>query len=102
MSSRTETRPDIPRVVDDLLELAVRRCASDVHVEPTAAGCDVRLRVDGVLETVTTHDVATGRAVVTRLMVMSHLLTYRLDVPQEGRFTFASPAAQRDIELRLA
>ena len=102
MSSRTETRADVPRVVDDLLDLAVRRCASDVHVEPTASGSDVRLRVDGVLETVAAHDAPTGRAIVTRLMVMAHLLTYRLDVPQEGRFTLASPSAGRRIELRIS
>src|SRR5688572_14200678 len=102
MSSPTITRPDIPRLVDELIDQAVRRCASDVHVEPTAEGCEVRLRVDGVLETVATYDVATGRAVVTRLMVMSHLLTYRLDVPQEGRFTVASHGARRELELRLA
>ena len=93
---------DVPRLVDELLELAVRRCASDVHVEPTAGGCDVRLRTDGVLETVAAHDVASGRAIVTRLMVMSHLLTYRLDVPQEGRCAFASPSAGREIELRIS
>jgi type II secretory ATPase GspE/PulE/Tfp pilus assembly ATPase PilB-like protein len=102
MSSPATTRPDVPRLVDELIDLAVRRCASDVHVEPTAQGCEVRLRVDGVLETVGTHDTATGRAVVSRLMVMSHLLTYRLDVPQEGRFTVAPTAAQRELELRLA
>ena len=102
MSSRQDTRSDVPRIVDDLLELAVQRCASDVHVEPTAVGCDVRLRIDGVLETAAAHDVATGRAIVTRLMVMSHLLTYRLDVPQEGRCTFASPSAGREIELRVS
>ena len=102
MSSRQQPRSDVPQIVDDLLELAVRRCASDVHVEPTAQACDVRLRVDGVLETVATRDASTGRAVVTRLMVMSHLLTYRLDVPQEGRCTFASPSAAREIELRVS
>ena len=62
----------------------------------------MRLRVDGVLETLATHDAATGRAIVTRLMVMSHLLTYRLDVPQEGRCTFASPSAGRELELRIS
>ena len=102
MSSPTITRPDVPRLVDELTDQAARRCASDVHVEPTANGCEVRLRVDGVLETVATHDVATGRAIVTRLMVMSHLLTYRLDVPQEGRFTVAPPSVGRELELRLA
>ena len=102
MSSAGVTRSDVPRLVDDVLDLAVRRCASDVHVEPTADGCEVRLRVDGVLERAATHDVATGRAIVTRLMVMSHLLTYRLDVPQEGRFTVAPPSAHRELELRLA
>ena len=66
---------------------AVRRGASDIHVEPTAGGYEVRLRIDGLLETLSKHDIIVGRSIVTRLMVMAHLLTYRLDIPQEGRLT---------------
>jgi type II secretory ATPase GspE/PulE/Tfp pilus assembly ATPase PilB-like protein len=93
---------DARQMVEQLLDLAMCRGASDVHVEPTAAGYDAKLRVDGLLETVATHDPATGRSMVTRLMVMGQLLTYRLDVPQEGRLKVALPSAANPVELRLA
>src|SRR5205814_1636841 len=43
-----------------------------------------------------------GRSVVTRLMVLAHLLTYRLDVPQEGRATVTLPSAPKPLDLRLS
>ena len=39
---------------------------------------------------------------VTRLMVLGQLLTYRLDVPQEGRLRVVVPSAPEPVELRLA
>ena len=68
-------------------------------MEPTAAGYELRLRVDGLLEPAGQLDAAAGRAAVARLMVMAGLLTYRLDVPQEGRATVAEPGK---LELRVA
>ena len=95
---------DARPLVDASLNEAARRGASDVHVEPTALGYEVRYRVDGLLETVARHDAATGRGIVGRLMVMGHLLTYRLDVPQEGRISTPLPATgkARPVDLRLA
>jgi general secretion pathway protein E len=91
--------PDARPLVDALLAEAVRRGASDIHVEPTADGYDLRLRVDGLLEPAGRLDAPAGRGVVARLMVMAGLLTYRLDVPQEGRVTITAPAR---LELRVA
>ena len=93
---------DARLLVDKLLDEAVKRRASDIHLEPTADGLEVRLRVDGLLDTVDRVDVAVGRSMVTRLMVMAHLLTYRLDVPQEGRATVSVPSAPRPLDLRLS
>jgi type II secretory ATPase GspE/PulE/Tfp pilus assembly ATPase PilB-like protein len=93
---------DARQAVDQLLGAAVARRASDVHVEPTAQGYEVRFRVDGLLETVDRVDASTGRSLVSRLMVMAHLLTYRLDIPQEGRLTATLPSAPHPLELRLA
>ncbi len=73
-----------PGVVS-LLRDAVSKRASDLHLEPTARGYDVRLRVDGMLDTLEQIDHTQGRARVNRLMVLAKLLTYRLDIPQEGR-----------------
>ena len=93
---------DARLLVDELLETATRRGASDVHLEPTAHGYEIRLRVDGVLDKTADCDINEGRAMVTRLMVMAQLLTYRLDIPQEGRIRAAVPSAKEPIELRLA
>src|SRR5688572_19729449 len=93
---------DAPKLIESLLDLALRRRASDIHIEPGASSYEVKLRVDGVLETVATHDPDAGRAAVTRLMVMAQLLTYRLDIPQEGRLRILLPDAKEPIEMRLA
>lgn len=93
--------PDARPAVDQVLGEAIRRRASDVHVEPTADGCELRLRLDGLLETIARVDADTGRAIVGRLMVLAQLLTYRLDVPQEGRLSF-TPAGGSPLDLRLA
>src|SRR4051812_35804418 len=67
-----------------------------------ADGGEVRLRVDGLLELVGRHDADVGRSIVARLMVMAHLLTYRLDIPQEGRMKTEVEGSDAPLELRLA
>src|SRR3984957_5535548 len=93
---------DARPIVDHLLNDAVRRGASDIHVEPTAGGYEVRLRIDGLLEKISKHDIIVGRSIVPPLMVMAHLLTYRLDIPQEGRLTTTVSASATELDLRLA
>lgn len=99
-SRASSDTPDARLLVDQLLTESVRREASDIHLEPTASGLEVRFRIDGLLETVATHEQAVGQSMVMRLMVMAQLLTYRLDVPQEGRATV--PLAERQLDLRIS
>src|SRR5437764_1412290 len=100
MANGTPIAPDVVALVDRLLGTAVAQRASDVHVEPTAAGGEVRFRVDGMLQPVERIDSPTARAIVNRLMVLARLLTYRLDVPQEGRAPIT--LAGNPMELRIA
>jgi general secretion pathway protein E len=93
---------DAREAVDSLLAQAVQRRASDVHLEPTAQGYEIRLRIDGLLEVVGQLDVPTGRSYVSRLMVAAQLLTYRQDIPQEGRLTVRVPGTDGPLDLRLA
>ena len=76
---------------DGVLVRAMEAGASDVHLEPIAGGYEVKFRVDGVLETVERVPEDVGRSAVLRLMVMAQLLTYRLDIQQEGRVRFGLP-----------
>jgi general secretion pathway protein E len=94
--------PDVKRLVDELIDKAVAARASDIHVEPTGEGYEIRFRIDGLLEVERKLDLASGRGVVNRLMVMGHLLTYRLDIPQEGRVSANVTGQASPIEMRLA
>jgi type II secretory ATPase GspE/PulE/Tfp pilus assembly ATPase PilB-like protein len=84
---RTTPFADIPALAEGVIKAALERGASDVHLEPTSGGYEARFRVDGILETAERYSPEIGRAMVGRLMVMARLLTYRVDIPQEGRVT---------------
>jgi general secretion pathway protein E len=77
--------PDgVIQAVDLILAEADRRGASDVHFQPSLRALEVRFRIDGVLLPVATLLRELAPNVVARLKVMSELLTYRNDIPQEG------------------
>ena len=102
MAPQRDAQPDIRPAVEAMLEEAVRRGASDNHIDPAAGACAVRFRIDGLMQPAQSLDAAAGRATVTRLMVMASLLTYRLDIPQEGRLTAALPGLNQVMEFRVS
>ncbi len=94
--------PTSPRYVIDLVDLIVnearRAHASDVHLLPMADGLATRYRVDGVLQPAGRLPRALAPNVVARLKVLADLMTYRTDVPQEGRVR----GAPGDVEMRVS
>ena len=92
---QTDDHADVRPLVDQLIVDALRRRASDIHIDPTADGVEIKFRIDGQLEAIATHSTETGRMIVTRLMVMAKLLTYRPDVPQEGRASVSASGVDR-------
>ncbi|MCE5276869.1 MAG: GspE/PulE family protein [Planctomycetaceae bacterium] len=91
---------DVVAIVDEILAKATAVAASDVHFEPTAGGMQVRLRLDGVLKTIEELPRSVAENIIARLKVMGGLLTYRTDIPQEGRI--ASPGGSGVQDKRLA
>lgn len=86
------------RLVDCLLAAGREAMASDLHLQPTAEGLDLRWRIDGVLQAVAVLPRAVARNVVARLKVLADLLTYQSDVPQEGRIR----PTQEGAEIRVS
>lgn len=86
--------------VDVLLARAAAWSASDLHVSPTADAFVVRLRLDGVLQPAARLPREAVPLLVQRLKVLAGLLTYRTDVPQDGRVDAAATPA--GCELRVA
>ncbi len=75
----------VPSLVSLLLRQARNARASDVHLVPTENALVVQWRIDGVLHSIVGFDRDLAPRIVARLKVISGLLTYRTDVPQEGR-----------------
>jgi type II secretory ATPase GspE/PulE/Tfp pilus assembly ATPase PilB-like protein len=90
----------VSRLVHEVLDWAVQHAASDVHFEPTFREIDLRMRIDGVLARVATLPLELGPNLVARLKVLADLLTYRVDVPQEGRIADAS--RRFGVEMRVS
>lgn len=86
------------QVVDRLLGMGPRQHASDLHLQPTGEGLEVRFRIDGVLQTAAMLPPVVAANVIARLKVLAELLTYRTDVPQEGRVRVAGT----DVEMRVS
>jgi len=84
--------------VERMLAEARLAGASDLHVQPTAEGLELRWRLDGVLHPAAMLPASVGPNVIARLKVLADLLTYRTDTPQEGRIK-GIPGA---IEMRLS
>ena len=75
----------VVRFVNKLLLDAIKRGASDVHVEPYEKIFRVRFRVDGVLEEVVHPPLAMAGRLTARIKVMSRMDISERRVPQDGR-----------------
>jgi len=93
---------DVVSLVDDLLKKAVKCTASDVHFEPTDSQLLVKFRLDGVLGIVEKLPKFLSDSVIARLKVLGGLLTYRNDIPQEGRIEISRAGNERVMDQRLA
>jgi type II secretory ATPase GspE/PulE/Tfp pilus assembly ATPase PilB-like protein len=89
-----------PELVDRALDAAREVGASDLHAQPTSTGLELRWRVDGVLQLVGSLPSTMSANFLARLKVLADLLTYRTDVPQEGRLR--GVAGLTDVEMRLS
>lgn len=75
--------------VHRLLDDAVRRHASDIHIEPGATDLRIRYRMDGVLRVMAQPSRDVHAAMVSRLKVMAGMDIAERRLPQDGRIVRA-------------
>jgi type IV pilus assembly protein PilB len=95
-----DTSPIIKLVNTTILDALDRR-ASDIHIETSLDGVDIKYRIDGVLykanETIDLHFQA---PIISRLKVMSELDISERRVPQDGRFKIRF--GKKSIDFRVS
>ncbi|NLG85606.1 MAG: type II/IV secretion system protein [Firmicutes bacterium] len=86
-------------IIHSLFEQAIQQRASDIHLEPTTDGGQVRFRIDGILHLQVKLDIRLLTAVVTSLKVQSGMdIAQRLS-PQDGRMELNCSNQQIDVRL---
>jgi general secretion pathway protein E len=89
------------RLVSSTLYDALKAGASDIHMESTAQGLALRLRIDGVLHhALDVAGTALAEQAISRLKVLAELDIAERRVPQDGSFRVRT--GERDIDLRVS
>lgn len=98
----TDSTDEVPivRVLNSILDEAIRTGATDVHIEPDIESARVRFRVDGFLYEKTALPSAVAAAVASRLKVLAGLDIAERWRPQDGRILVE--LNDREYDLRIA
>jgi type IV pilus assembly protein PilB len=90
----------IVKLVNSLIADAVRKGASDIHVEPYEKHLRVRFRIDGVMQEMMSPPFKFKSAIISRLKIMAELDIAERRVPQDGRIRIK--VLNRTIDLRVS
>jgi type IV pilus assembly protein PilB len=96
----TEEAP-VVRLVNALLSDAIRKRASDVHVEPYEKMLRVRFRIDGVLYEIMQPPLRLKNAITSRIKVMAKLDIAERRLPQDGRIKMKL-AGSKEMDFRVS
>ena len=105
MATATELRhsaEDAPvvRLANAILALAVKRGASDIHVEPQEKELVVRFRIDGLLQVIQQLPKKAQMGLISRLKILSRLDIAEKRLPQDGRISVRME--NKSIDFRVS
>ena len=90
----------IVQLVDIILAQALKRRASDIHIEPETDCLRIRYRIDGSLHEVLRVPKINQNAILARLKIISNLDITENRTPQDGRFKVKTEG--REIDFRVS
>jgi len=86
-------------LVNSFIEQAIRRNASDIHIEPFENYVRVRLRIDGQLHEILKTDISALNAIVTRIKILGKMNIAEKRIPQDGRIGVTLDNNQLDLRV---
>lgn len=91
----------VVRLINSILQHALKSNASDIHIEPTATKLKVRFRIDGELQEVMTSSMTAHPAVTTRIKIMGQMDIAEKRIPQDGRVETDLDGKSVDLRISL-
>lgn len=94
------TTAPIVKLINSIIEQAMRGKASDIHIEPSHNDIRVRFRVDGDLKEIMTLPKSNLSAIVTRVKIIGRMDIAEKRIPQDGRVEMRF--SDNEIDLRIS
>jgi type IV pilus assembly protein PilB len=95
------TQAPVVKMVNLIIMDAIKKKASDIHIEPYEKNFRVRLRIDGLLHETMRPPVRLKNAMISRLKIMAHLNIAERRIPQDGRIKVRTPGG-KEMEFRVS
>src|SRR5579859_7456493 len=101
---RAAEEAPIIKLVNLILTDAVKRGASDIHIEPYEKEVRVRFRIDGILQTVMSPPLRLKDAITSRLKIMAKLDIAEKRLPQDGRIMikYKADGKKKELDFRVS
>jgi len=98
--TKESTTAPIVKMVDLVISEAIKKRASDIHIEPQEKSLRIRYRIDGELYSVFDLPKRNQNALIARLKIMSNLDITETRVPQDGRFRVK--LEKKEVDFRVS
>src|SRR5512140_398943 len=98
LAAESEEAP-VVKLVNLILTDAIKRGASDIHIEPYEKEFRVRFRVDGILYEIMNPPLKLKDAITSRMKILSKLDISEKRLPQDGRIKLKMKLEDRNKEL---
>lgn len=100
LSSTDLSSAPVARIVNSILQYAVKSNSSDIHIEPLEKRLRVRFRINGVLTERLSLPKNLTPAIVSRVKILSNLKIDERRIPQDGRFPLK--IGDKRVDLRIS
>ncbi|MCA9379103.1 type II/IV secretion system protein, partial [Candidatus Dojkabacteria bacterium] len=90
----------VAKIVNMILDYAIKHHSSDVHIEPREGKISVRYRIHGILSEKLTLPNKLGPSIVSRIKILANMKIDEHRIPQDNRFQVRS--GERLVDLRVS
>jgi len=89
----------VAKMLNSLLEQAIRERSSDIHIEPYEKYARIRFRIDGSLKEISQLDLRIIPALTTRVKILGAMNIAERRRPQDGRANFKLDGTEYDLRI---
>ena len=91
----------VVKLVNSMIDYAIRSGSSDIHIEPLEDRVRVRIRIDGVMQEVMSNPISAKDAITTRIKILGGMNIAEKRIPQDGRITTVINGEDMDMRVSI-